>query len=197
MKGKPTIIMISGKSNSGKGTVADGLKSYLEQIKSYNGRILKCSLSACIRTIARDYFFWDGIDTVNSRKFMAETYRLATELLDYYHMARGVWIRDILPFVARCPYHETLIIIESFREIQNWEFFQKLKDDGYVKDVITIRVDRPGADVETVDGDLKQHVSEVDLDDFEFDFYCDNSGTLEELPWRIGELARKLSKRGI
>ena len=91
----PVIILVGGKSNAGKGTLAKHLENKLRE-KSYH--VIRCSLSTYIRKITRD-FYWDGKDTPQSRKFMAEVYRLATELIYPYHMMKRVWENDIKPYL--------------------------------------------------------------------------------------------------
>ena len=58
------LILISGKSNSGKGTVAKKIKQLLDNQEKYT---ILCSLSTYIRDVAKNDFFWDGIDTLESR----------------------------------------------------------------------------------------------------------------------------------
>ena len=79
---KTVLILISGKSESGKGTVAEELtKFFSEDIRD---NVIRCSLSTYVRTIAKQDFYWDGIDTPESRKFMAELYRVGTEFYPYH-----------------------------------------------------------------------------------------------------------------
>lgn len=170
------VILISGKSNSGKGTVAQIIE---ESIKSKNKHVIRCSLSTYIREITKKDFFWDGIDTLESRKFMAEVYRIGTELYPY-HMARRVWERDILPYANE----DSIAIVESFREKVNYDYFETLLDEGKIDDIITVRVVRPNFNV-IQNEEMESHVSESDLDDFEFDYIVVNDTTIEKLKDRI------------
>jgi molybdopterin-guanine dinucleotide biosynthesis protein len=174
------IILISGKSNSGKGTVAVAIE---EILKAQNKHVIRCSLSTYIRQIAKDDFYWDGIDTLESRKFMAEVYRVGTEFYPY-HMARRIWERDIKPYA----YKNTVVIIESFREKVNYDYFEMLSKDkeNLVDEIIAVRVDRPEFNA-LKNKELENHVSESDLDNFLFDFNIENNGTVEELYGKLGE----------
>jgi hypothetical protein len=107
---------------------------------------------------------------------MAETYRLGT-LLYPYHMARRVWERDIQPNIITSQ--TNVIIVESFREKNNYDYFKLLKDQHKITDIITINIVRPGYVV--VKDSLLNHVSEIDLDDFEFDYTVINNEDISKI----------------
>ena len=173
------IILVSGKSNSGKGVVSRKIKELLDDQEKYT---ILCSLSTYIRDVAKEDYFWDGIDTLKSRKFMAESYRVGTEFYPY-HMARRVWERDILPYSSTYK----IAIVESFREKVNYDYFKILLDEGLINKITTIRVERPDFNA-IKNKEHEKHVSEVDLDDFKFDYVIENSGTVEELDEKLKEL---------
>lgn len=202
------VIMISGKSESGKGTVAIEIENILKQRQDYN--VIRCSLSTYIRDLAWRDFYWDGVDSPESRKFMAEVYRIGTEFYPY-HMARRVWERDIQPKILRTKeivtnlgYHQGIVrtgsafikvnknvaIIESFREKVNYDFFKALLDANEINKLVTLRVIRPG--YESTAKNISKHVSEIDLDDFSFDFTVENAGSVDELLEKVNSL--KLDK---
>ena len=173
------IILVSGKSNSGKGEVSKKLEQLL---KSKNKHVIRCSLSTYIRELTKNDFYWNGIDTLESRIFMGEVYRVGTDFYSH-HMARRVWERDIEPFANK----DTIAIIESFREKVNYDYFVELWKEKIINDIITIRVVRPSFNA-IQDEEFENHVSESDLDDFEFDYVIENSGTVEELDEKLKEL---------
>jgi len=173
------IILVSGKSHSGKGTSSEILEQILQ---SQNKHVIRCSLSTYIRQIAKDDFYWDGIDTLESRIFMGEVYRIGTEFYPY-HMARRVWERDIQPYVNK----NTVAIVESFREKVNYDYFVELWKQKIIDDITTIRIIRPNFDA-IKDKNHKKHVSESDLDNFNFDYIIENNGTIEELENKLKEI---------
>lgn len=173
------IILISGKSHSGKGTVALQLEQLL---KNQNKHVIRCSLSTYIRQIAKDDFYWNGVDTLEFRKFAGEVYRIGTNFYPY-HTARRVWERDIQPYANK----DTIAIVESFREKVNYDYFNILKEQKIIDDILTIRVIRPDYD-DIQNEEHKQHVSESDLDNFPFDYYIENDGTVVELEYKLKEL---------
>lgn len=182
---KIKLILVSGKSHNGKGEFSRRLEYKLKQT---NKNIIRCSLSTYIRDAAKNDFYWDGIDTVNSRKFMGEVYRLATELIYPYHMARRVWERDILPNIGEN--RENVIIVESLREKNNYDYFNDLKKNKSIDTITTIRVDR--LNFSDLNEEMHEHISEKDLDDFKFDYIINNDGTLEELHKKVDELIEKI-----
>jgi len=181
------IILISGKSNTGKGTVAEIIEQIL---KLKNKHVIRCSLSTYIRNVAKEDYYWDGIDTLESRKFMAESYKIGTEFYSY-HMARRVWERDIKPFANK----DTIAIVESFREKVNYDYFCSLLDEGLIDNITTIRVIRPDFNA-IQDRDMENHVSESDVDDFEFDYVIKNSGTIDELYEKLEKLIGNMIEGG-
>lgn len=166
--------MVSGKSHNGKGEFSRKLEK-LFITKSFFS-VIRCSLSTYIRDITKNDFYWDGIDTPQSRKFMGEVYRLGTEIYPY-HMARRVWERDIEPNLNK--YNDNVVIIESFREKNNYDYYNMLKDEGRISNIITIRINRP--DFDQAGKELSTHVSEMDLDKFPFDYEVLNDSSIEDL----------------
>lgn len=173
------IILVSGKSHSGKGTASEKIEQIL---KNQNKHVIRCSLSTYIRQIAKTDFYWNGIDTLESRIFMSEVYRIGTNFYPY-HMARRVWERDIQPYANK----DTIAIIESFREKVNYDYFVELFKQRIIDDILTIRIIRPKFD-DIKDEKQKQHVSETDLDNFNFDYVVENNGTIEELEEKLKEI---------
>ena len=173
------LILIAGKSNSGKGTVATLLNKNLSQ--NENNNVIQCSLSTYIRQITKNDFYWNGIDTPKSRMFMGEVYRLATELIYPYHMARRVLEYDILPNLKKDK--SNIVLVESFREKVNYDYFKMVEDKYNVIDITTLNIIRPEYDV--VGKRLKNHQSEADLDDFEFDYTIVNDGDISDLENKV------------
>lgn len=173
------IFLISGKANSGKGVISKVIKNIL---LNQGKQVITSSLSTYIRDVAREDFYWDGVDTLESRIFMGEVYRIGTDFYPY-HMARRVWERDIKPYAKK----DSIAIVESFREKVNYDYFHSLLEEGKIDIITTIRVIRPNFNA-IQDAKFETHVSESDLDDFEFDYTVENSGTINELYGKLKDL---------
>lgn len=171
--------MISGKAHNGKSEFAKELEKLLNQTDK---NIIRCSLSTYIRDITKNDFFWNGEDTSEARRFMGEVYRLGTELIYPYHMARRVWERDIIPNLKE----DNIVIIESLREKNNLDYFIDLKNQGLINEVITVKVIRPG--YSDIDKTQQKHISETDMDNYKFDYYIYNDETINELYYKAVDL---------
>jgi hypothetical protein len=176
-----TVIMVSGKSHNGKGEFSRKLEEIYKNKTNHN--IIRCSLSTYIRDITKNDFYWDGVDTPKSRKFMGEVYRLGTEIYPY-HMARRVWERDIIPNLINDK--NNIVILESFREKNNYDYFNNLQDENKISNIITIRINRPNFD--HAGKEMLNHVSESDLDKFLFDYEVLNDSTIEDLHIRTEKI---------
>lgn len=176
------VIMVGGKTGTGKGTASYSL---YESFRKMQGVGAACvSLSSYIRNIlANDFYYNEAVVSDNdARIFMAESYRLGTKIYPY-HMMRRVWERDVLPFWYECKFNKLdrcVIIVESFRELNNYEFLDKILDKKLPQEfsLTTLRVNRDDSLVSGFnerDKFLKEHISETDLDDFEFDFEIYNN----------------------
>lgn len=188
------VILVSGKSESGKGTVAEELERLLKAYPEFN--VIRCSLSTYTGTKRYSKKGLLGVDTPESRKFMAEIYRVGTEFYPY-HMARRVWERDIERNLLRAYIDKesgktveithNIAIVESFRELVDYNYFKMLQGEGKIADIRTIRVYRP--DYTSTANAISNHVSESDLDDFEFDYRILNKSSVEKLNVLTGLIA--------
>lgn len=190
---KTTIILISGKSNNGKSMVADTLYSKLTEkaINTNKYRIIRSSLSTYVRDLLKNDFFFNEDDNDITRNFMQQVMELGTKVYPY-HMARRVWERDNKPYL--CPSLHNMVIVESFRELNNYVYYNELLKIDEITEIVTIRVNRPDFSVLKNDK-LKTHVSETDLDSFEFNYTIENDGTLQELGLKTIEVMNNICER--
>ncbi len=108
---------------------------------------------------------------------MGEVYRVGTEFYPY-HMARRVWERNILPYAKQ----DSIVIVESFREKVNYDYFKMLMNvnKNNINNILTIKVIRPNFN-DIQDKDMENHISEIDLEEFNFDWTIVNNGSVEDL----------------
>ena len=181
------LILVGGKSHSGKGTFSENLETILLN-KRLNLNVIRCSLSTYIRKITKEDFYWDGNDSSEVRNFMGEVYRLGTKIYPY-HMARRVWERDIVPSLTDSF---NIIIIESFRELNNYIYFKELEEKKLIDKIITINIERPNFN--DITKDMQKHISETDLDNFAFDYTIVNDKNVSDLSNKIKTFTNDLIK---
>lgn len=193
------IIGISGKAQSGKDTVSKmirytiwyynisqrlkpfGVDHYTECYNnssilskhwyhtSFANKLKRC-LSELLRVNPKDF---ENIDFKNSQiKWLGITVR---ELLQKF----GTAIRNEV-----CDDFWVKACLKDYEKGDNWLISDvRFKSEAKgIKDLdgIIVRVNREGAGA-------GNHISEVDLDDYQFDYVIDNNGSMEDLLFKVKE----------
>lgn len=193
------IIGISGKAQSGKDTVSKmirytiwyynisqrlkpfGVDHYTECYNnssilskhwyhtSFANKLKRC-LSELLRVNPKDF---ENIDFKNSQiKWLGITVR---ELLQKF----GTAIRNEV-----CDDFWVKACLKDYEKGDNWLISDvRFKSEAKgIKDLdgIILRVNREGAGA-------GNHISEVDLDDYQFDYVIDNNGSMEDLLFKVKE----------
>lgn len=161
------VILISGKAQNGKDTVAGSLhKALIDEGK----RVLVTHYADLLKYICRNYFGWDGNKDENGRQMLQY---VGTDVIRKQNPT--LWV----DFVA--------MILKYFHE--NWDYViipdcrfpnevSTMIDNGF--DTIHLRVVRDNFESPLTE-EQQKHPSETALDDVEPDFYIKNNGTLDEL----------------
>lgn len=195
------IIAISGKAQAGKDTVAKmivytiwyytyssqldsfGINHYNHRIKDFNLLLNKIQwrkihfaekLKLCLANILKvslDKF--EDVEFKNSKiNWLNMTVR---ELLQKF----GTAIRNEV-----CDDFWVKVCLKDYIESQNWIISDvrfKSEIEGVKQfDNITLRINNPNAGA-------GNHISEVDLDDYKFDYIINNNGSLEDLLFKVKE----------
>ena len=149
------VILISGKAQHGKDTLAGMLKNHLED-KSY--RVLIAHYGDLVKYVCTDVVrkqnenFWAG------------------------------FIKDILTMFS----HEwDYVLIPDTRFVNEVECF-----DGDI-DSSPVRIYRPDYDSGLTPQQLS-HPSETALDDYEYDYYVVNDGSLQDLEKKVPEILKAI-----
>lgn len=165
------VILISGKAQNGKDTVANILREVLHE----NGeRVLVTHYADLLKYICRNYFGWDGNKDEQGRQMLQY---VGTDVIRKQNPT--LWV----DFVA--------MILKYFHE--NWDYviipdcrfpneITTMVEDGF--DTIHLRVVRENFESHLTP-EQQQHPSETALDDVTPDYYVVNSGTLAELEQTI------------
>lgn len=157
------IILVSGKAGSGKDTFYE-LAS--EMIDAH-----RLAYADGVKDVAR-FMGWDGIKDDNGRSLLITIGESARN-----YIGELVWINKVIDKINLIfGYNENATII--------------ITDCRHPNEITKIRELYPSTSVRMTGrasdlGENASNISETDLDDFEFDFYIDNSGTKEELKTKV------------
>lgn len=159
------IILISGKAKSGKDTFAKILQSIILQ-HTPSSKTIITHYADELKYIATTYYGWNGNKDETGRSLLQQ---IGDEIRNYN---KDYFVnRLIQQIMAVSP--DYLIIPDTRRnnEINNWLY------RGF--SVITIRINRNKDNGLTQE--QKQHISECELDKYNFDYFINNNGTLNDL----------------
>jgi hypothetical protein len=159
---KPKIILISGKAESGKDTVASFIcNEILEQDKIKSAVIVH--YADYLKYICQKYYEWDGSKSTFGRSLLQNVGAIARKEDPLF------WVQTVSRLVSTIFFKEDFIIIPDarfFNEIAHWITLDY--------EVITIRVERSGHE-NILTEKQRQHSSEVELDNYDFDVYIENT----------------------
>lgn len=161
------VILVSGKAQNGKDTVASMLR---EKLTSDNHSVLLTHYADLLKYICRNYFGWDGNKDEKGRQMLQY---VGTDVIRKQNPT--LWV----DFVA--------MMLKYFHE--NWDYViipdcrfpnevTTMVENGF--DTVHLRVVRPNFESPLTE-EQQKHPSETALDDTVPDFYIENTGTLEEL----------------
>lgn len=165
------VILISGKAQNGKDTVAGTLQ---KQLLADNNRVLVTHYADLLKYICRNYFGWDGNKDEQGRQMLQY---VGTDVIRKQNPT--LWV----DFVA--------MILKYFHE--NWDYViipdcrfpnevTTMIENGF--DTVHLRVVRNNFE-SPLTLEQQKHPSETALDDVVPDYYINNSGTLADLEQTI------------
>lgn len=165
------LILISGKAQNGKDTVASIIK---DKLVSDGSRVLITHYADLLKYICKNYFDWDGNKDENGRHLLQY---IGTDVIRKKNPS--LWV----DFVA--------MMLSYFHE--NWDYvlipdcrfpneIAVMIENGF--DVVHLRVERPGFE-NGLTGKQSEHASETALDDFVPDYKIINSGNLKALEEKV------------
>ena len=167
------ILMISGKSASGKDAAAFLFK---EKLEKENKKVLFIHFADLVKYYAFQYYNWSGEKNEEGRSLLQY---IGTGLMRNFDPE--YWARIIAEFLAAATYEF------DYALIPDWRFKNENEVVSYYnKDVITIRVNRYTAEGKlyinpSLTPEQISHISENELDDFCFDYIIENKGNLDTL----------------
>lgn len=161
------VILISGKAQNGKDTVAGILQ---KKLTADSNRVLITHYADLLKYICRSYFGWDGNKDERGRQMLQY---VGTDVIRKQNPT--LWV----DFVA--------MMLKYFHE--NWEYviipdcrfpneITAMIENGF--DTIHLRVIRDNFE-SPLTAEQQEHPSETALDNTEPDFYIKNDGSLDKL----------------
>lgn len=165
------VILISGKAQNGKDTVASFIENKLLADKH---SVLLTHYADLLKWICTNYFKWDGLKDEKGRHLLQY---VGTDVIRKQNP--NLWV----DFVA--------MLLKYFND--NWEYviisdcrfpneITRMIEAGF--DTIHLRVHRPNFE-SPLTPEQQIHPSETALDDFGADVYIENDSTLTDLKYKV------------
>ena len=167
------VIMLSGKSSSGKDAVANALEN---KLKKLNQRVLIIHFADLVKYYAIQYYKWNGEKDEVGRNLLQT---IGTGMMRNYDP--DYWALIVAKFVDAAKNDFDFTLIPDWRFINEYEGVA-----NYNANVITIRVNRYNEDGSpyispNMSEEQLTHVSENQLDNYSFNYIIENRSNLEEL----------------
>lgn len=159
------IIMLSGKAGVGKDTAYKLMSEVIPMERRAFADILKYYAKK---------LGWDGKKDIRGRKFLQD---LGNTVRDY---DADTWANIVVESMQNAS---QIYAITDWRFPNELEVIQKNFDN-----VITVRIIGRQYDL----GENSEDISEHALDDFEFDYYIENDGTIEEFKNKLINVLKRL-----
>ena len=160
------VITISAKAEHGKDTVANMIK---EQLEDMGYSVLITHYADLLKYICRQFFDWDGVKNEEGRTLLQ---RVGTETIRAKRPNYWVdFIKDILKLFEG---EWDFVLIPDTR------FPNEINDMKEEFDCVAVHITRPGFENHLTE-EQRKHLSEVALDEYEFDYEIINSGTIDNL----------------
>ena len=167
------VVMISGKSGSGKDTLANFMREHLEQ---QGKRVITIHYADCVKFYAKQYFGWTGEKDEEGRSLLQNlgTNWVRTKYPNY-------WADLVGQFLNSIDKQFDIALIPDLRFCNEERRVKKFN-----KNCITIRINKLNEDgtyilSPSLTPEQHAHPSECSMDDVAFDIMVNNSGTLDDL----------------
>lgn len=181
------VIMISGKSGSGKDTFATFLK---DELIALNKRVLVIHFADMVKEYAKLYYGWDGVKDEAGRTLLQQ---LGTDKVRAKYPT--YWGRLVAQFISATAADWDYVLIPDLRFLNEYKTVVQ-----YNRNLCSaIRITRYDNNSQpwlnpALTEEQHNHPSETDLDEWSFDWYIENAGSLEELQIGAKEFLKLITK---
>lgn len=162
------IVLISGKAEHGKTSVANAIKDILKE--EFGQEVLISGFARYLKFIAREYFGWNGVKDEAGRALLQ---RLGTDIVRQRYP--DFWVKALFDFARVFGRDFPYMLVDDVRFINEVKYFGERGILPY-----TIRVHRPNYE-NHLTAEQRMHRSETELDDYPFDVYISNPEGLDNL----------------
>lgn len=181
-------ILISGKSGSGKDTLANFLKT---EYQNTGKKVIIIHFADMVKEFAKLYYNWNEEKDVAGRHLLQ--YVGTTVVRKAFP---NYWAELVAKFLAaeNLTGSFDIALIPDLRFLNEYKIVKK-----YNKDCYTIRINKIDEDGEYILSPIltdlqNNHPSECELDDFSFDIMVNNNGTLDDLKNAAHEIIEEYLK---
>lgn len=180
-KGSPLVVLISGFARAGKDASANLLKTSLEGMGL---RVKITHYADHLKNLCRDWLDWDGVKDDYGRSLLQY---VGTNIVREQYPA--YWVDHMVQMLKFFGSMFDAVLIPDTRFPNEIE---RIRQSGY--NIVHMRIDRgPGFDNGLTD-EQKDHISETALLDYPRDILVENDGTLNDLDYKMKEVAKNLDE---
>lgn len=174
-KRKVKVIILSGKARSGKDLVANYIIDYFK-----NKKVKKLSFAYYLKQYVKSISNWNGEESLKPRKLLQN---IGIDLIKN-KIDNKLLIRRVLEDIEVYSYFYDVLVITDARLIDEVDDIKNM-----YKDSISIRINR------SIDNDLddyeKNHITEVNLDNYNFD-YIINNDNIDDLQLSVKKVLEEI-----
>lgn len=162
------VILLSGKGEAGKTSLANIIKKELEKA---NKKVLIIPFAGYLKFVAKQYFEWDGKKDENGRTLLQY---LGTDIVRRKNP--NFWVETVGNFINLFSEEFDFFIIDDCRFLEEIRYFKDIN----IIDNFSIRVKRLNYE-NSLTKDQRNHASETALDNYSFDLYINSETGLDNL----------------
>lgn len=181
------IILISGKSGSGKDTLANFMR---KEYEAQGKKVLTIHFADCVKFYAQQYYGWDGVTKDAAARTLFQT--LGTDKVR--KKFPNYWANLVGQFLSAIDGDFDYVLIPDTRFLNEISHVKR-----YNKDCVTLRINKLNGDGTFIFNpaltpEQNAHPSECELDDYCCDIMINNCDTLVELEKDSKEIVKMIEK---
>lgn len=162
------ILIVNGHPKSGK-------TEFELSIAKIKKSMIRSSID-CVKELAMKYFSWTGIKDEETRKFLSMLKKMLSDNFDYIFLDISKTVQEFYKDV-----NAEILMVDS-REPEEIERFKNCFH------AVTVFIQNDRCEK------INSNESDANVENYKYDYYIDNNGTLEDLEKTVCEFVNKLKK---